>query len=77
MSDGCLAQMGTEGPMGRTVLDVALLLGTQAGFDPRVPLALSGRLDEFATVARARQALDDDPAATRIGWVRSPAGPAP
>ena len=54
VSDGYLAQMGTEGPMGRTVLDVALLLGTQAGFDPRVPLALSGRLDEFATVARAR-----------------------
>jgi len=69
VSDGYLAQMGTEGPMGRTVLDVALLLGTQAGFDPRVPLALSGRLDEFATVARARQALDDDPAATRIGWL--------
>ncbi len=26
-----LAQLGTEGPMGRSVLDVAMLLGTQAG----------------------------------------------
>ena len=34
-----------------------------------VPRVFSGRLDEFATVARARQALDDDPAATRIGWL--------
>ena len=29
--DGYLAQLATEGPMGRTVLDVAMLLGTQAG----------------------------------------------
>jgi len=67
--DAYLSQMGVEGPMGRSVLDVALLLGTQAGYDARVPLSLSGRLDEFATVGRARLALDEDPAGTRIGWL--------
>jgi len=67
--DGYLGTLSTEGPMGRTVLDVALLLGTQAGFEPRSPLSLTGRLDEFATVAAARRALDDDPAETRIGWL--------
>ncbi|WP_454741737.1 amidase [Cupriavidus necator] len=35
-----LQQLGYEGPMGRTVADVALLLATQAGPDPRTPLAL-------------------------------------
>ncbi|MGB8860274.1 MAG: amidase, partial [Ilumatobacteraceae bacterium] len=69
VTDAYLSQMGVEGPMGRTVLDVAMLLGTQAGYDPRVPLSLSGRLDEFATVTRARAALDDDPGETRIGWL--------
>ena len=68
-SDAYLAQMGVEGPMGRTVLDVAMLLGTQAGYDPRVPLSLSGRMDEFDTVAHARTALQDDPTDLRIGWL--------
>jgi amidase len=67
--DAYLAQLGTEGPMGRTVLDLALLLGTQAGYHPSAPLSLSGRLDEFATVAGARQTLDGDPAAARIAWL--------
>ena len=68
-SDAFISQMGVEGPMGRTVLDVAMLLGTQAGYDPRVPLSLPGTLDEFATVARTRNALYHDPAETRIGWL--------
>jgi amidase len=34
-----IAQMGVEGPMGRTVADVALLLSVQAGYDPRAPLS--------------------------------------
>src|SRR5690606_18319876 len=38
-------QLGTEGPMGRTVTDVARLLAVQAGRDPRVPLSLDGAFD--------------------------------
>ena len=67
--DVYLAQLGTEGPMGRTVLDVALLLGTQAGYHPGSPLSQSGRLDEFASVTKARQTLEGDPAGTRVGWL--------
>lgn len=33
------AQMGVEGPMGRCVRDIALLLDEQAGYDPRAPLS--------------------------------------
>ncbi len=68
-SDAFISQMGIEGPMGRAVLDVAMLLGTQAGYDVRAPLSLPGRLDEFDTVAHARRTLDHDPAETRIGWL--------
>lgn len=67
--DHYFAQMGTEGPMGRSVLDVAMLLGTQAGWDRRDPLSLSGTLPEFATVADARATLHTDPEGVRIGWM--------
>lgn len=33
------AQMGVEGPMGRNVADIALLLDEQAGYHPRAPLS--------------------------------------
>ncbi|RWF02082.1 amidase family protein, partial [Mesorhizobium sp.] len=33
------AQMGVEGPMGRNVRDMALLLDEQAGYEPRAPLS--------------------------------------
>ncbi|MBZ9988339.1 amidase [Mesorhizobium sp. BH1-1-5] len=33
------SQMGVEGPMGRNVRDVALLLDEQAGYHPRAPLS--------------------------------------
>jgi amidase len=67
--DSYLAQLGTEGPMGRTVLDVALLLGTQAGYDEGSPLSLSGRLDELVSVTGARDSLNVDTAGTRVGWL--------
>lgn len=36
-----VSQLATDGPMARCVRDLALLLQTQAGPDPRVPLALA------------------------------------
>jgi amidase len=56
-------QLSTEGPMARSVRDVALLLDTQAGHDPRLPLSLNdgarfnGELQGF------------DPRGQRIGWL--------
>lgn len=71
--DVYLANMATEGAMGRTVLDVAMLLGTQAGHDARVPFSLPGRLDDFATIADATASLASDSTKTttriRIGWL--------
>jgi amidase len=67
--DSYLAQLATEGPMGRTVLDVAMLLGTQAGYDRQSPLSLSGHLHEFSTVADARLALELKPSEMRVGWL--------
>ena len=40
--DHWVAQLGTEGPMGRCVEDVARLLMVQAGRDDRVPLSIAG-----------------------------------
>ncbi len=39
--DAWVAQLGTAGPMGRTVQDLARLLDVQAGFDARAPLSIS------------------------------------
>jgi amidase len=55
-------QFGTEGPMGRTVTDVAKLLAVQAGYDPRVPLSLAGRLEAGLPEATASRPI-------RVGWL--------
>ena len=39
-----VSQQATDGPMGRSVADLAALLSVQAGYDPRAPLSL-GRPD--------------------------------
>lgn len=58
-----ISQLGTEGPMGRTVQDVARLLGIQAGWSPDSPLSianndlLTGDIGQF------------DPKNLRIGWL--------
>ena len=44
------SQLSVQGPMGRTVADVALQLSVVAGPDPRVPISLS---DDPAGVRRA------------------------
>ena len=61
--DVWVSQLGTEGPMGRTVLDVAHLLDVQSGYDARVPLSLPGH-ERFA------HRLDEPRGDTvRIGWL--------
>ncbi|MEO5843484.1 MAG: amidase [Caldimonas sp.] len=62
-ADVWVALLSTEGPMGRTVRDVAALLDVQSGWDARVPTSIASkesfapRIDEF------------DPRGTRIGWL--------
>jgi amidase len=56
-------QLSTEGPMGRSVADVARLLSIQAGYDARAPL--SAQLDGArfaATLAREFKGV-------RVGWL--------
>ena len=65
--DVWVTHFGTEGPMARTVRDLALLLDVQAGYDARAPLSLA-REASFAI------RLDDDAVAPtmkrpRIGWL--------
>ena len=62
-ADVWVTQLGTEGPMGRTVEDLARLLDVQAGPDPRVPLALAAH----APFAAALNGADRVPAT--IGWL--------
>jgi amidase len=61
-TDMFMTQMATEGPMGRTVADVALLLSVQAGYDERVPLSLGGGGQEFAVE------ISPDAVGKRIAW---------
>ena len=58
-----VAQMPTEGPMGRHVQDVAYLLSTQAGADPRAPLSQTGDPQIFT------QDLRVDVRGQRVGWL--------
>lgn len=55
--------LSVDGPMARTVSDVALLLSVLAGPDARSPIALSDPGSMFA------QPLDRDFKGTRIAWV--------
>ena len=61
--DVWVTQLGTEGPMGRTVQDLALLLEVQAGYDARVPLSLPGG-ERFANPLK-----DFGGKKVRIGWL--------
>lgn len=62
-SEVFFSQLATEGPMGRTVADVALLLSVMAGPDDRVPLSINeAPVDFTATLAREFKG-------TRIGFL--------
>jgi amidase len=63
VGDQYVSQLGTEGPMGRTVRDVAMLLSVQAGRDDRVPLSIA---ESGAAFAAPFGALSRG---LRIGWL--------
>ena len=67
VADVWVAQLGTEGPMGRTVEDVARLLDVQAGPDARLPLSLAAH----ASFADGLGEVDDarGKSAARVGWL--------
>jgi amidase len=60
-------QLGTEGPMGRTVEDVARLLCTMAGWDERAPLSLADPLPH----PDAADPIASSAPGKRIGWLGS------
>ncbi|HUZ25917.1 MAG TPA: amidase [Streptosporangiaceae bacterium] len=60
--------LGVEGPMARTVTDVALLLAVQSGPDPRVPLALDGMPPALASPAQLAGLLQRDVRGLRVAW---------
>jgi amidase len=64
--DAFYAQLGTEGPMGRTAEDVARLLCTMGGWDERAPLSLADPLPDPASP----DLLAIEPG-KRIGWLGS------
>ena len=57
------ARLAVAGPMARSVEDLAALLSTMAGFDPRAPLSI----DEDPALFRAP--LVADPLGVRVGWL--------
>jgi amidase len=61
--DAFIAQLSTEGPMARTVRDLAMLLSTQAGYDARSPLSIAESGHAFT------QNLDASVKHRRIGWL--------
>lgn len=61
--DVWISQLGTEGPMGRSVADVAMLLSVQAGHHPGAPLSIAQNGSAFTA------SLDIDPQGQRIGWL--------
>jgi len=60
--------LSVQGPMARTVADVALLLSAMAGPDPRSPIAITEPGDRF------RQPLDRDFRGVRVAWSRDLGG---
>ncbi|WP_417661192.1 amidase [Pseudomonas sp.] len=62
-ADLFIDQLGYEGPMGRSVRDVAMLLSTQAGGDSRSPLSISEPGTQFAG------SLECDIKGAKLGWL--------
>ena len=60
--------LSVEGPMGRTVADVALLLAVMSGPDPRVPLALDAPPPALTGPAQVTALLERDLRGLRVAW---------
>ena len=67
VADTWVAQLASEGPLARSVGDLAALLSTQAGSDPRVPLAIAEGPQQF-TVTSGEAALSSL-RGLRVGWL--------
>lgn len=65
------SQLSVQGPMGRTVADVALGLSVLAGPDPRVPISLSDAGSAFAAP------LPTELAGLRVAWTPDLGGRVP
>jgi amidase len=63
-ADTWVSQLGTEGPMGRTVRDVAKLLAVQSGHHPQVPLSITAPLPPFVADGDTRVLH-----CLRVGWL--------
>lgn len=66
-----VSQLASDGPMGRTVRDVARLLSIQAGHDARAPLSIAEGPRDFVPPA------DADARGLRIGWLADLGGHLP
>ncbi len=69
--DAWLPSMSVSGPMARNVMDLAMLLSVQAGFDARVPLSLEGDGSVF------QRRLESSFMGKRIAWGADFKGHAP
>ena len=58
-----VSQLATDGPMARSVRDLAQLLSIQAGYDPRVPLSKTHAPRSFVPAGLP------DPQSIRVGWL--------
>ncbi len=65
--DAWVAQLGTEGPMARSVRDLAALLATQAGHDARAPLSIAQGPQTF--LAASDIGHSGALRGLRIGWL--------
>lgn len=62
------SQLSVQGPMARTVQDVALIMSVIAGPDPRSPISIAEPAEAFA------RPLERDFSGTRIAWSRDLGG---
>jgi amidase len=65
-ADQWLSQLSTDGPLGRSVRDVAALLEVQAGYDARAPLSLTSDLSRGV---HDEKSSNEGLRGVRIGWL--------